>query len=76
MSHPSRDCRVDLSDQVEEVLANAQAKSAFPMQYSSSHMPTTVTKSSPSKNSTLSMFSPDLLTGQLKKRRSRRRLSI
>ncbi|KAG8213684.1 t-SNARE [Butyriboletus roseoflavus] len=26
MSHSSRDCRVDLSDQVEELLANAQAK--------------------------------------------------
>lgn len=39
----SRDCRVDLSDQVEEILANAQAKSAFPIHCPSPRAPTTVT---------------------------------
>lgn len=76
MSHASRDCRVDLSDQVEEILVNAQAKSAFLMQFPPSRTPTTVIKSAPLKNSTQSMFSPDLRTGQLKKRRSRQRLPI
>lgn len=76
MSHVPRECRVDLSDQVEEILANAQTKSALLMQYPSSRTPTTVIKSAPSKSFTQSMFSPDLRTGQLKKRKSRLRLPI
>lgn len=76
ISHASRNCRVDLSDQVEEILANVQAKGAFLMQYSLSRIPTTMTKSAPSKSFTQSMFSPDSRTGLLKRRRSRQRLPI
>jgi hypothetical protein len=76
MSHAPHDCRVDLSDQVEEILVNTQVKSAFLMQFPPYRTPTTVIKSAPLKSSTQSMFSPDLRTGQLKNRRSSRRLPI
>lgn len=76
MSHAPRDCRVDLSDQVEEILANTQAKSAFLMQSLPSRTPTNMIKSVPLKSSTQSMFSLVSRTGQLKKGRSRQRLPI
>jgi len=76
MSHAPRDCRVDLSDQVEEILANTQAKSAFLTEYPSSRTPIIVVKSVPLKSSMQGMFSPVSQTGRLKKGRSRQQLPI